>query len=326
MNNCLVTKFKGEVSDTSLLKLNELRIRYTGSGVKVTVIASSAITITATGDMTIDGTNEGRSYNLEANKTKDIYCPQNTMLSIPNKFLLKRLVMDSGTDVDAAQLGFNTQLYCTPCTTATTQDFKNYQGTYLSFARANVTGDIAYLSNFIKNYMVDSSSVVTSGIYGSIDCLVGLTKMLPTALLSAKTNAITGNIVAVLATAADTKISSTWYYVTGFSGDLSLLKEDFYYMNNASHFTWKNTRPSSYPIIMFNNVELDDDVDAMLINQANCTLADSSKYMDGGSVKNQISVKGTHTPGTAVNAAIKALIALGITVKVNNVTLTGDET
>lgn len=326
MENCLVTPLNGVVSDDALLKLNELRITYTGSGARIRLSVSIATTIEASGDMTIDDVNVGRSYSLAVDTQKDIYCPQNTVLSIPNKFAIKYLAMWAGTDVDAQELGFNTQLSCAPCCTANTSDFRSFQGVRLGFGNANITGDIANLRSFVMNYMTQESSLFVSGVYGSIDCLLGLNKILPVPSLSAKNEDITGDIVSVLATATNTMLSGQWIYLSGLRGDLSLMKENFYYMNSSSHYTWKNTRPSTYPIIMFNNVELDGDVDAMLINQANCTLADSSHYMDGSTLRMTINVKGSHTPGTTVNAAIKALIALGITVKVNNVTLTGDET
>ena len=327
MGNCLVTKLTASVNNDELYKLNELRFKYLTSGAKIELKAISSTNIVSIGgDMTIDGINVGSSYVLLPNVTKSIYCPNGTTISLDNKFNLSRISMDIGTSVDCSRLGYNKDLTCIPSGTAITTNFKYFQGLYLSFSKLNISGDISDIKDVILNYCDKGASVIVPGLSGNLECLLGITKSLPTPEgFTTFNDKFTGDIINIVSTSSTKMLTGQWFYMTNLSGDISTAKSSLYYLSISSTMTWKNTRPSSYPIIMLSAVNLGEDVDNMLINQSQCVMASDLDYTDRDIIRKNISVFGTHTPSTQVNAAIKILIGYGISVKVNNVILTGDE-
>lgn len=101
--------------------------------------------------------------------------------------------------------------------------------------------------------------------------------------------------------------------ITG--GDLSKmpLKVDQVVLSGTSAiYSWKTTRSSSAYIISMDNVDFGDDLDAMLINQANCVSNISAH--SGTSSYATITAKGNRT--SASDSAIETLRGKGFTVNV----------
>lgn len=104
------------------------------------------------------------------------------------------------------------------------------------------------------------------------------------------------------------------------TGDLSQLSPNVRYMsasNSSGPFTWENTRPSSAYIIAMDLVKLGDDLDAMLINQANC----QPNRSNASTLWNAINVRGNRSSDPIVranaNAAIITLMNKGYAVTIN---------
>lgn len=103
-------------------------------------------------------------------------------------------------------------------------------------------------------------------------------------------------------------------------GDLSRMPKSFCYIFatiGSQELTWETNRPSDANIISMNYIRLNN-LDTMLINQANCQAVDSVDIIASGFNKNII-VYGTRT--SASDTAVQTLKEKGYTVMVNGVTL-----
>ena len=86
---------------------------------------------------------------------------------------------------------------------------------------------------------------------------------------------------------------------------------------NKQELTWDTNRPSDANIISMNYISLNN-LDTMLINQANCQAVESVD-IDFSDFKKNIIVYGTRT--SASDTAVQTLKEKGYTVMVNGVTL-----
>jgi len=109
------------------------------------------------------------------------------------------------------------------------------------------------------------------------------------------------------------------------SGDLSGLPAAFYFLSSTgrsgSKFSWSadDARPASSTIIAFDNVDLGDDVENMLINQASCTpRATTTSWLH-----RRIAVLGDNISADSMSAACSeacaALAQKGYQIYINNV-------
>lgn len=361
--DCLVTKLKGTVDDSSLLKLNELRIvkkkasTWNGlsQGFSITLDEDAEISIIGDGYFTdYQGTaNTGTVKNIQKDIRTDVFVSNNAdvEISIPNKFALTFLNLrypssapGYGTDTETNKTksikgGIESLMYCTKLTglsldltgasgdisalknlihlTNLTIDGNDVYGsidalselsdlTYLIISNVPVMGDI---KNLQKNTGLTVLNLYNSKVSGDISVLSGMTNLIT---LNLGSTDVSGDIAVTqnMANLTDAGFSKTYV-----GGDLSKLppKIKFFSTSNerAQSFTWLGTRSSCAKIVALENINLGSYVDAMLINQANCTIG-----FDSGDAAwfKTITALGTRT--SASDSAISTLQDKGYTVNV----------
>lgn len=364
--DCLVTKLKGSVNDSTLMKLNEMRIvkkkasSWNGLSQGFTIALDEDAEVSLIGDGYFTdymGTeNYGKVKSITKNTRTDIFVSNNAdvEVSIPNKYALTFLNLrypsnapGYGTDVDTNRTksikgGIETLKYCTKLT-ALSIDLTGASGdisalvnlhnlTNLSIDGNDIYGDIIALSGFsLLTYLIIANVSVTgdvraimnnkglvnlnlnhSKISGEISNLSGLTNLVS---LNLESTDISGDVSATqnMQNLKDLGVNDTY-----IGGDLSKVPSKIKFFSiggtKSQSFTWLGTRLSSSYIIALENINLANYIDAMLINQANCTVGFNSS--DQAWFKT-ITALGTRT--SASDAAIETLQGKGYTVNVPEV-------
>ena len=174
--DCLVTKLKGTVSDTDLLKLGELRLDFRNDGgweqlqkgFSIKTEKECALTIIGTGNFT-DSTysaNNGKSIAINANTGTTVYVSGDTdgFISIPDKYGLLEINLNKG-DAKTNKVNFYGGLsaleYC--------NKLERLYLTNLNY----VEGDIKYLSG----KPLISVEINSKLIHGDIGCFKGCTSL-----------------------------------------------------------------------------------------------------------------------------------------------------
>lgn len=366
--DCLVTKLKGSVSDSSLLKLNEIRFKLGASstgwnvierGIAIQFNEDTTLTLIGNGYFTNNnGTqNYGKTLVINAKTKTNVYVSvDEAEISIPNKYALtyfngfypegesgeasnldnmytKKLVggigvlkycysltnltLGYGEEGDIAAIGNLTKLE-----TLTFENDTNLYGDISSFSNLkalkslifrgaldNITGDISSLNILTNLTALNLIKTKLSGDIGSLGTLVNL----QTLSISGSTN-IKGDLTPLKDCVNLYKINlgST---SSGITGDISQMPKEVYFLEGskgANSFTWKTTRSSDKKIIALANANMGNDVDPMLINQANCEVSSQAneevwyKY---------IYVNGSRT--SASDSAISQLQEKGFTIMIN---------
>lgn len=186
--------------------------------------------------------------------------------------------------------------------------------TVLSLNECDITGDIASLAGLTNLTAFNVSGC--KDITGDIASLKGLTKI--TSINLTFTN-LSGNCESI----KSIRISDAINLFKGnkIGGDISQLNTDGNFISFLSRtskdVSWKTTRSSSEKILAIEgSPNFGDDLDAMLINQANCTKG----FIDSDNqYKKEITVLGNRT--SASDTAVASLKAKGYKVIVNNVEL-----
>lgn len=216
--------------------------------------------------LTLEGTNV-------MGEIKDLANNNCVLLSIYNSSLMGDIEDFGEIKNTVATLGLNSDLYITGSLESLVRIFPNI--TNMNIGSTKISGDISELSK-LKNL----DSFAASNIYGDISSLK-----------------------------ACSNLTSAFLVDSNITGDISLLGEKMaaieFYANVQNNITWKNNRPSSSSILTLISVNLGDDVDAMLNNQALCKDTNSRKI---------ISVIGTRT--SASDSAIATLQSKGYTVSI----------
>lgn len=311
MGNCLITKLKGVVTNDELLKLDEIKVRFgSNQGKPFRTKFEGDITIKAlTGSLT-DST--GMTSLSEAKgSTSEIYVKENTIVSISSKYnLVSFCIYNNRSDGKENDVTF---------------DFDLLKYTALGSVEISggekVTGDVSIMNDKNSGYVVLSNM---KNVYGTInydgkstnlstlrvskvpnvcvdiDGLSGASGLLS---ISVEANS-KGSINSL--PASITQISL--YGAEKITGDLSLMNNKLHSVY-AGTLTWKNERDNTYPIISLQYVNLGEDCDRMLINQAKCPASTVAP------AKN-IVVFGTRT--SASDNAISTLQEKGYTVSVGS--------
>lgn len=167
-----------------------------------------------------------------------------------------------------------------------------------------ITGDIA---NMLGMSSLKSLSASFTNITGNIADLSGMNEL---GTIELAGTLVTGNI-------ADLSGMNNLNYLninhSHITGDISLLmqnKKEGSILATNTTLSWKQTRPSSSYILAIEDAVLED-VDAMLINQANCQVGFISSSGPG---KKMIKVSGTRT--SASDAAVATLQQKGYTISI----------
>lgn len=346
--DCLVTKLKGSVDDNSLPFLGEAIIEYeTGiKSVRLNPIAGETVPVRIIGDgnftNSTGGTNLGKEIllnNVEGGNL--LYLSDSvTKIGIRNRDKLLSLTMTEKVLSPLSVLSYMTELTYvyfygygdanaikgslpkitvnwsfgdkTMMNTETlVRIFPNLGGLitngrvgYIDGALSNITNKYSYMS---------SLNISNSKIVGNVSDFASMPRIKDIGIYGCKS--IIGNIDTLSTIATLTRLSIGNSSVTG--GDASKLPPLVDQIKTEQLnvvFSWKTTRPSSAYIIATNGTNFGDDLDAFLINQANCTANHASHTGDAAYAT--IHANGTRT--SASNSAIATLRGKGYTVTVPN--------
>ena len=350
MDKCLVTKLSGSSSNTALLKMGEMRIKFnkspnvSKSNRSIQVASLGSITLEIIGDGYFTDSNMSSSLGktkIISNNKETLYLSNNNFeVSIMSKYNISEFIdSDNNDPTKNKEKSINIE------------DFKySTQLRKIQIIRSNGNGDISCLSN-LKN--LTDITIFDDNIFGSIDSFRALVNLQTISLYGAK---FEGNISALSNMKNLSYISLNSPYITGdinnFSslpnlssiicndvpglyGDVSNLSSNSLtsiYLGNASlmgdlskigpsctfftnsggksTFTWTE-RPSSAKILALEGPLKIDNIDKMLQDQAQCQVGITS---DTEIWFKTISAKGTRT--SASDAAVQTLQSKGYTVSI----------
>ena len=296
--DCLVTKLKGVVSDDSLLKLGEfvidfdqvdipdantqsIIIRYNDSGVYRAIKGNFT-------DSSLSA-NEGKEKSISGQQDTTVYLSNGGKLAIETK---KLMTLNLGMNSDNKNKRFSLE------------SLKYSSLSDIKIQRASVYGDISNLQGLLVAYMDISNN---DKIYGDISAFSNYARL---TILKFSNTGCTGNLSSLynLENLFDLTICKN------ITGDAALLANSVYFLsgNNAT-LSW-SSRNTEGNIIAMENINLNNDVDKMLINQAICQIG----VRGSSSWYKVISVTGTRT--SASDSAISTLKGKGFTVTVPTAT------
>ena len=295
-NDCLVTKLKRTVQNDALLKLGELKVEI-GPGFNV-------------------NDNGNLYYVVDADPTGSIVLRvlSGDVLFSNGETILTPTFYNQGNSIWIAEINIGSVVGGSIGISRKYDAKKIYVGNSNTSKFIVSADDIVFLANNcqLTSYLnavdgdLDVADLPTNfQIAGFNRSIVGL--------------GIHGDATQILVNNAqdfDGKPHNNFFIETNITADLSLMN-NFNQIRQGSNqvLSWKNTRPSSTPILtmVFGVVKLGNDIDAMLINQADCQIPDVP------SDQKVISVTGTRT--SASDAAVETLKGKGIAIWVNGTQL-----
>lgn len=339
--NCLLTKLKGSVSDSSLKKLGVLYLKATAIDAQYYVESVSRLTLglsALTEDVVVKVGTGGACATTFAGLTNNpqteitfaaagqtenvsVYFSNATYdIEVSNRYELDRVACSWQSSSNPMLLSIPdiSDLDYSPLITL----YLNGEGT---------GGDISGLTTGVfKNLRL-----ADTGIYGDISDLQfdagNMTMMswlncnvwgdFTNALAACSEGLAAGGLQSVFKTSTEAGKTMTADFSQAASQTQSLISlssgHDFSGVNIEGR--WEGTRDSSSYILAFQRgtnavVDFGEDLDAMLINQANCTVSPRTE-----SYYKTIDVAGERT--ALSDAAVSTLKANGYTVKVNGTTL-----
>ena len=265
----------------------------TGHTIVLKSLVDNSVKISQNAHFTdITGTEDyGTVTNLVANEEKTLYFTDGDFdLIISNKYaLVTARFGNTGVEGNISSLSGMTAL------------------TSLYLYNTGVEGNISSLSGMTA---LTSLSLGNTGVEGNISSLSGMTALTS---LNLGNTGVEGNISSLSGMTALTYLYLKYGKCTG---DLSALPDNLYFFSAqyaTGAFTWEGTRKSTARVIAMEDVILNSNIDAMLINQANCVC-----YFGGSEIWfHRLSLKGTRT--SASDAAVAALKKMGYTITVNGV-------
>ena len=339
MGKCFITKLNGTISNSSLLKLGEMRIFFknlnSSSNLEEHTIVLSAsegmqLSIVGNGyfcDSSLSQ-NKGVSATINANTGNTLYVNGTEFyVSIPNKYALINVKVTSkfaSFDISALKYSKNLgdlQLY----NSLVNGDISSLEGntnlTNININNTKISGDIRYLRNLAK---LQNMYLLSTEVTGNIANLKGLTTLQNIELSDTE---VTGDIANLkgLTTLIKLNMSNVSGDIKSFkdmpslnrliffdaflTGDLATLPANVTYVSiwrNANVFTWGERNASSYILSMTGNIQINN-IDKMLIDQSKC-------QVNEGTSEKVISVVGART--SASDAAVATLQQKGYTVSI----------
>lgn len=293
MKNCLVTKLKGTVNNSNIPKIGELMIgiKVTGADRFISLESEIGQVVTIRGDsyfMSSSNENSGNTLGIGSTTMNTYVADKKGTMSFPNKYVIKKIQGNVFEDTDLSELAFNNKLQI--------------------LVSNAFCGDIKHLSN--KTDFVEIN-LANKALFGDIASIKSCTKLSKIWLSG---SAVYGDISNLSAISTLEQLSIDDAKLTG---DISLLPSELLYFRNSnkeSLFTWNTERKGDSSIIGLYKINLGNDVDKMLINQAKCTV----KELNGNPTYfRNISVFGSRT--SASDAAIETLQAKGYTISVASI-------
>ena len=322
MNKCLVTKLSGTVNNSSIRKLEEVVLHIsaiaspnaTSQKLKLGVSKDVELEIVGNGYFTDAGlsANKGKTMTALAalNPFAEVYFSNGDYdISIKNKYAINYMDAPSPVSLKIDELSYSKDLtQLTLASKKVTGDISAVKDltalTQISLQNSQVTGDISAVKDLTALTQI---LVQGSKISGDIAALGKLNKLLYCYIDNLKGD------VSVLAKASELIRFSTNH--SSLFGDLSLAAKKLNFfgciLSEDSKFTWNTTRSSDSKIMALQGAVVMDNIDAMLINQANCTKDITSS---SNSIFKTIAVIGTRT--SASDAAVQTLQSKGYTVSI----------
>lgn len=297
-NNCLVTKLKGTVDNANLLKMGELRFKVSGTAA-LTIQAVSGKSIVATiieGTGTFNATHTNTVTLTNSTTVASITASTPCVISINDKYSIERLSVNSGViDYnDAVNLEYCNGLIRVSDFSWNISDFANFNN------KANMQNILAVAKgSFNFNEVTGYSALTVFDIIGDVS----------------------GNINTINLNCPNISTLRLGGTITGDasqfaqSATLPILKSVDTNVANTN-VSWSTTRPNTAPFLELIYINLGDDLDAMLINQANLTYSGTSAT---GWARG-LAVYGNLGSSQEVTDAIAAIKAKGLPVHINGQT------
>lgn len=326
MGNCLVTKLKGSVNDTSILRLGELRVHFnkvsapTGAtqGINVTFDKECSLEVLGSDeahftDVTL-AENNGKKISAPVG-TKDIVVSNNDCdVAILNKYAITSFQTTNynyKTSGESKAVNINDFKYSKRLTQLDVgrmqasgdieilKDFTNLTS-FNAYGCTNITGDISNLKNLTSLTSIILNSVSVTGDIANLSGMTGLTS------LDIANTKVTGNIEVLknMTSLASLNIEG----LSGLSGNLGVIPDGVKRIisnNCTSKFTWTSTNKKK--CFACDGLYCDN-IDKMLIDMANM----EAQFESENSWDKQIKLYGTRT--SASDAAIATLEGKGYTV------------
>ena len=322
MSKCLVTKLSGTVNNSSIRKLGEMIVHIssidtpnaTSQKLKLGVSKDVELEIVGNGYFTDAGlsANKGKTMTALAalNPFAEVYFSNGDYdISIKNKYAINYMDAPSPVSLNIDELSYSKDLaQLTLASKKVTGDISAVKDltalTQISLQNSQVTGDISAVKDLTALTQI---LVQNTKISGDIAGLGKLNK-----LLYCYIDHLKGD-VSVLAKIPELVRFSTTN--SSLFGDLSLVGKELNFfaanLSEDSKFTWNTTRSSDAKILALQGPIFLDNIDAMLINQANCTKGISEST---SSIFKTIQVIGNRT--SASDAAVQTLQSKGYTVSI----------
>ena len=304
MGNCLVTKLKGTVQNSNLLRVGELRIcvhkidNPNGETQRINLNFTEDVKLEIIGDGYFTNatlvSNLGKSLTAKANIETLAYVSNGDFeIAILNKYALTKINTRTNKKTaikDIADLKYSSSL---------------------NHLAINSVENVGYLSDIKSLTSLYYLAVSNANIKGSLSDLESLTN-LGYIIVGDTSNKLTGNVSSLKAmTKLDTLAIINSYVI----GDLATLPSTcrsaaFDYHDTNAVFDW-SSRPASSKIIAIRGNPKLNNIDKMLQDHANCVVGFTSA--DDASYK-KIEVSGTRT--SASDAALATLQQKGYTVTI----------
>lgn len=338
MDKCLVTKLNGSVSDSSLLKIGEMRIKVsmidnpTNKSQAINVGVNKPVTLTIIGngyftDSTLSA-NNGKTASLNIG-SKVLYVSNgNYEISISDKYSLDILfdgdsnytnvTSNKVINVDDLKYSNIIDFRCKNCIgDIASLNNKNFVNLYVT--GGDVYGDISKLN--LQNTLL--ASLTAKNLKGTSSCAAGATKLKMLNTYESGINISLSDLVndisldsiigGVSGDVSNIKNIDTLRTLVSYggtcTGDIAVLSPNLVRIENKSgNFTWSN-RPSSSKIFSIIGGPKIDNVDKMLNDMANCQAQSNTGF-------NTITATGTRT--SASDAAVQTLQSKGYTVSITH--------
>lgn len=326
MGNCLVTKLKGSVNDTSILRLGELRVHFnkvsdpTGATQGINVGFDEECSLEVLGNEEAHFTNEtlaenkGKKISVTVGR-KNIFVSNNDCdVAILNKYAITSFESTNynyTTSPGSKSININDFKYSKRLTKLdvsymqasgdieSIKDLTNLTK-FLVYNCRNITGDISNLKNLTSLTNLILNSVPITGDIANISGMTGLTK------LDIANTKVTGNIEALKNM---TRLSSLNIEgLSGLSGNLGIIPDSVKRVKGTgvtSKFTWTSTNKKK--CFACDGLYCDN-IDQMLIDMSGM----EAQFESENSWAKIIRLFGTRT--SASDAAVATLEGKGYTV------------
>lgn len=329
MSKCLVTKLSGSSSNTTLLRIGEMRIKFdrvavpsvntqafglkVNKPIKIEIIGDGYFT-----DKTLS-VNKGTQQTLTTENSDFFVSGNTTEVAIVDKYSIISFRVDYSGQESSTINGSNRilsiddlkysikMLYIYLANSQTTGNIDSIRNlkalTYLNLKDTKVTGNIECLKNFTALTALNFENIQVTGDISNLKNLTNLTS------LNFSNTKVTGDVSNLKNL---TKVKDMRFANCILTGDLATLPADCTYISSSGNsvFTW-STRPSSSKIIAMAGSFKVINLDKMLQDLAQCEIGFTGSSSIGDKA---IFVKGTRT--SASDDAVSTLQNKGYTVKV----------